>query len=79
MVALVRLDHVHRDDEGRLLKSSEEILEAFNLTGNLRNAAELAGCDHKTVGHYVALRDAGKGPDDRPQRPMLIDDYVDKV
>jgi hypothetical protein len=28
-----------------------EILEAFDLTGTLRGAAELVGCDHKTVGH----------------------------
>jgi len=27
-----------------------EILEAFDLAGTLRGAAELAGCDHKTVG-----------------------------
>ncbi len=26
-----------------------EILEAFDLTGSLRRAAALAGCDHKTV------------------------------
>lgn len=70
------------ETKGRLLKSSEEImeiLEAFDLAGSLRGAAELAGCDHKTVAHYVALRDAGKTPDERPQRPMLIDDYLDKV
>ena len=30
-----------------------EILEAFDLVGTLRGAAELVGCDHKTVGHYV--------------------------
>ena len=38
------------------MKSSEEvmeILEAFDLTGTLRGAAELAGCDHKTVAHRV--------------------------
>lgn len=26
-----------------------EILEAFDLTGSYRAAAELAGCDHHTV------------------------------
>ena len=37
-----------------------EILEAFDLVGTLRGAAELVGCDHKTVAHYVAAReDAG--------------------
>jgi len=31
-----------------------EILEAFDLVGTLRGAAEPTGCDHKTVAHYVA-------------------------
>ena len=35
-----------------------EILEAFDLAGTLRGAAELAGCDHKTVAHWVAAREA---------------------
>jgi molybdenum-dependent DNA-binding transcriptional regulator ModE len=43
-----------------------EILEAFDLTGSLRDAAELAGCSHHTVAAYVAKRDArqlqGGGP-----------------
>jgi transposase len=38
-----------------------EILEAFDLTGSLRAAAELAGCDHKTVGHWVRARDQAGG------------------
>ena len=38
-----------------------EILEAFDLTGSLRAAAELCGCDHKTVAHWVAVRDAAGG------------------
>lgn len=38
-----------------------EILEAFDLVGTLRGAAELAGCDHKTVAHYVAQREAAGG------------------
>ena len=38
-----------------------EILEAFDLTGSLRGAAELAGCDHKTVAHWVRARDAAGG------------------
>ena len=56
-----------------------EILEAYDLTGSLRGAAALAACDHKTVAHYVALRDAGSGPDERAARAMLIDGFVDKV
>ena len=34
------------------MKSAEEImniLEAYDLTGSLRDAAELAGCSHHTV------------------------------
>jgi len=46
-----------------LLKSAEEImeiLEAYDLTGSYRDAAELAGCDHHTVARYVAAgRPAG--------------------
>lgn len=38
-----------------------EILEAYDLTGSLRAAAELAGCDHKTVAHWVAAREAAGG------------------
>lgn len=39
-----------------------EILEAFDLTGSYRAAAELAGCDHHTVARHVALREAGQPP-----------------
>lgn len=39
-----------------------EILEAFDPTGSLRCAATRAGCDRKTVAHYVALPDAGQAP-----------------
>ena len=38
-----------------------EILEAYDLTGSLRGAAALAGCDHKAVAHWVAARDAAGG------------------
>ena len=38
-----------------------EILEAFDLTGTLRGAAELAGCDHKTVAHWVRAREEAGG------------------
>jgi transposase len=56
-----------------------EILEAFDLTGSLRDAAELAGCSHHTVGRYVTAREAG-GLCDRPAaRPQLIDEFLSKV
>ena len=46
-----------------MMKSAEEImeiLEAYDLTGSFRDAAELAGCSHHTVAAYVARRDAGQ-------------------
>jgi hypothetical protein len=39
-----------------------EILEAYDLAGSLRGAAQLSGCDHKTVAHWVAERDLGLVP-----------------
>ncbi len=36
------------------------ILEAYGLTGSLRDAAELAGCSHHTVARYVAERERGR-------------------
>lgn len=63
-----------------------EILEAYDVTGSLRAAAELAGCDHKTVAHWVAARDAAGGglPVAVRSRPMVdafavkIDEWVDR-
>jgi len=37
-----------------------EILEAFDLAGSYRAAAELAGCSHHTVARYVRLRASGR-------------------
>lgn len=51
-----------------------EILEAYDLTGSYRAAAELAGCDHHTVARYVALRRAGQSPIEREHRARPIDD-----
>jgi transposase len=65
------------------LKNSEEvmeILEAFDLTGSLRGAAELAGCDHKTVAHWVALRDAAGGGLPAPGRARpRVDPFAEKI
>src|SRR5579875_760868 len=70
------------DREGRL-KSREEImqiLEAFDLTGSLRDAAELAGCSHHTVAAWVAKRDAGALPDGEPERrDRLTDEFLPKI
>lgn len=56
-----------------------EILEAFDLTRSAESAAELAGCDPKTVRHYVARREAGLDSTERRRRARLIDEYLDKV
>jgi len=57
-----------------------EILEAFDLVGSLRGAAELAGCDHKTVAHYVELRDrAGGGSVSRRRARPCVDPFADKI
>jgi transposase len=56
-----------------------EILEAYDLTGSFRDAAELAGCSHHTVASYVVARDAGGLSDRAAARPQLIDEYLDKV
>lgn len=56
-----------------------EILEAYDLTGSYRAAAELVGCDHHTVRRYVQLRAAGNSPTARPVRARPIDEYLPKV
>ncbi|HEY3691120.1 MAG TPA: IS21 family transposase [Pseudonocardiaceae bacterium] len=64
------------------MKSSREImeiLEAYDLTGSYRAAAELAGCDHHTVARYVALREAGESPVAREHRVRPIDEYLAKI
>jgi transposase len=65
------------------LKKAEEvmeILEAFDLTGSLRSAAELCGCDHKTVAHWVAARDAAAGGLPAATRPRpMVDRFAAKV
>jgi transposase len=57
-----------------------EILEAYDLTGSLRRAAVLAGCDHKTVARLVAAREAeGGGVPERARRRPLIDPFAAKI
>jgi molybdenum-dependent DNA-binding transcriptional regulator ModE len=53
---------LHRSRGRDEVKSAEEIMEilnAYDLTGSLRDAGELAGCSHHTVKHYVERRAAG--------------------
>ena len=64
------------------MKSAEEImnmLEAFDLTGSLRDAGELSGVSHHTVARYVAARDAGALSDRAVARAQLIDEYLPKI
>lgn len=56
-----------------------KILDAYDLTGSLRDAGELAGCSPNTVKAYVERRAAAGEVDRAAQRPMLIDEYLDKV
>ena len=56
-----------------------EILNAYDLTGSLRDAGELAGCSHHTVKRYVDRRAGGGELDKSAARPQLIDDYLPKV
>jgi transposase len=56
-----------------------EILEAYDLTGSYRAAAELAGCDHHTVARYVKMRAAGRQPETRRHRERAIDAYLPKI
>ena len=65
-----------------MTKSSREImeiLEAYDLTGCAWSAAELAGCDPKTITHYVSVRDSGGDPFAVARRARLIDPFLDKV
>jgi hypothetical protein len=65
------------------VKDAEEImniLEAYDLTGSLRDAAELAGCSHHTVARYVAGREQGRAiPGGPARRPGVIDEFLPKL
>jgi hypothetical protein len=65
------------------VKSAEEImniLEAYDLTGSLRDAAELAGCSHHTVARYVGEREVGQAvPGGPARRPGVIDEFLPKL
>src|SRR4051812_9851324 len=65
------------------LRNPEEVtesLEAFDLTGTLRGAAELAGCDHKTVAHRVRARDeAGGGPAVSVRARPRVDAFAERI
>ncbi len=71
-----------RPVEGPVKKDAREImeiLEAFDLTGCPHSAVLLAGCDPKTVRHWVARRDQGLPVPGSARRPRLIDPFLDKI
>ena len=64
------------------MKKPEEImqiLEADDLTGSYRDAAELAGCSPNTVIRYVAGRDGGVSPGAASPRPSMVDPFLAKL
>jgi len=57
-----------------------EILEAYDLAGSLRGAAQLAGCDHKTVANWVAQRErAGGGLAVAVRARPMVDPFAEKI
>ena len=56
-----------------------EIFDAYDLTGCAWSAADLVGCDAKTVTRYIAIRDAGGNPFGRAARPKAIDPFLAKI
>ena len=56
-----------------------EVLEAYDLTGSYRSAAQLCGVDHHTVRRYVAARDAGLDPTVTVERERITDPFADKI
>jgi hypothetical protein len=57
-----------------------EILEAFDLAGTLRGAAELVGCDHKTGAHWVRQRERAGGGLPVAIRPRpRVDAFAEKI
>lgn len=55
------------------------ILEAYDLVGSYRAAAELAGCDHHTVKRYVERRAQAADPVVAEPRPSVVDPYRVKI
>ncbi len=56
-----------------------EILEAYDLAGSLRGAAALAGCDHKTVAHWVGQRELAGGMPAAERCKPVVGDYAGKI
>ena len=56
-----------------------EILEAYDLAGSLRGAAALAGCDHKTVAHWVQQRELAGGMPAAERCKPAVGDFAGKI
>lgn len=56
-----------------------EILEAYDATECAHSAAQVVGCDPKTVRRYVAARDAGRPVTGPSRRTREIDAYMEKI
>lgn len=56
-----------------------EILEAYDLAGTLRGAAVLAGCDHKTVAHWVRQRELAGGIAPTQRERPAVGDFAGKI
>jgi hypothetical protein len=68
--------------EGSDVKSAEvivNILEAYDLTGSYRAAAQLCGVSHHTVAYHVQRRDEGLAAGQRPARERLAGPFRDKI
>jgi len=71
---------IEQEEQVKSREEIMEILEAFDLTGSLRDAGELAGCSHHTVAAYVAKRDEGRLPGEGPvRRERIIDPFLAKI
>ena len=55
------------------------ILEAYDLAGTLRGAAALAGCDHKTVAHWVRVRELAGGMPVAGRRRPAVGEFAAKI
>ncbi len=49
------------------------ILEAYDLTGTLQDATELAGCSHHTVARYAAERERSQAG---RRAAEMIDEFI---
>lgn len=56
-----------------------EILEAFDLLGSYRAAANLIGCSPNTVRRYVQARESGVPVTQRAVRARVTDAFADKI